>query len=256
MRGILAAAALLAALAATETRASAYLDEAAWHNAVLDLDATLRPQGRTLRYVPIELRFVSAEDGYGTYTDFHEPALYSLGQGMPPSGWGSRSFGAGAGAATWSGGFSAGLGCASFASPCLGAWAMTFAFDEPVYGFGGLLDYRLGWNSTWPGAGIAPFDAVNDAVRDGRLYNPEYFSGFYGLLDPDPMTELRLTFWEGQNMDDTAGMRISGLMLVAVPVSEPAALPLLAASLALLLAGAARQGVPARGRARRPLTRA
>ena len=237
MRGILLAA-MLAAVAAADARGAAYLDEAAWHNAVLDLNATLLPEGRTLRYVPIELRFVSAEDGYGTFTDFREQAFASTAYDRPPSQWRSRWY---ASASTWSGGFSAALGCDTEMYPCLGAWAMTFAFDQPVYGFGGALDYRLGYYAYWPDSGIAPFDGVNDAVRDGRIYNPEYFSGFYGLLTPEPTSQLRLTFWEGRNIDDTAWMRITGLMLVAVPVREPPALPLVASALAcLLLAGAGR----------------
>lgn len=257
MRGIVVAAAVLAAVTVSEGRAAAYLDEAAWHNAVLDLNTTLLAEGRTLRYVPIALRFVNAEDGFGTYTDFYERVFYATAYDRPPSEWGPRFYAPPT--STWSGGFFASLGCDSAAYPCLGAWAMTFAFDQPVYGFGGALDYRLGSSGMFlpdSGAGIVPFDAVNQAVWDGRLGNPEHYSGFFGLLTPEAMTELRLTFFEGRSVDTTAGVMMEGYMLVAVPVREPPALPLVASALALLLlAGTARQRLPATRAARGPLTR-
>lgn len=255
MRGFLAVAALLAAAGAgvgggSGARAATYLDEVAWHNAVVDLDAALRPQGLTLRYVPISARFVSGEDGYGTYTDFGVPVFHATGTNSPiPSVWGTRTYSAGA--HTWPGGFQTRLGCHSNAYPCLGAWAMTFGFDQPIYGFGGALAYRTGLQNVVEGSGIAPFSAVDQAILDGTLPSREAGSTydlFFGVLQPMAMTDLRLTFWEGMGTDDTAEARISGLMLVAVPVPEPPPLPLVVAALAALgLAGTWRALSPAAG---------
>jgi len=245
MRGILLAA-MLAAVAAADARAAAFLDEAAWHNAVLDLDAALRPQGRTVRYVPFTVRPIEYEDGYGTFApDSREPVFLTYSWDNPYTGeWGRR----GGGSFRMTGGALYGvLGCHSTYYPCFGATRVTLGFDGEVLGFGGSLEW-YGVYQEDPRSlnlpGYLPFfaathDSIGPLLRPGQGFIGYGYDGFFGTVQP--LTEFDLTYQYGMNPDNYVSVTFSGLMLVAVPVREPPSLPLVASALAcLLLAGAGR----------------
>lgn len=204
-----------------EARAATFLDEIAWHNAVVDLGAALGP-GQRPRSAPIVVRVVSYEDGYGTFTDPSELAFAGTSNEDPGSVWSPR----GGGIAPSPGSFGGSLGCVSWAYPCLGAWKVTLAFDQPVFGFSGQLDYRVYYNADDPEQVLPFFEGTLGYIGPHYGYN-----GFFGVLAP--MRELSLTFYEGWSLDDGVSLSFSGMMLVAA-VSEPGGLPLFAAGLMLL----------------------
>ncbi|WP_144185745.1 hypothetical protein [Elioraea rosea] len=226
MRALIAGAALLATAMGPGAHGATYLDQAAWHNAVLDLNTSMLP-GPGIRYVPIAVHVVSYEDGYGTFTDPYVPIVF-WDQGEP-RGIAGRSHSI----STYPGGFGGSLGCVSYAYPCLGSWRVTLAFEQPVYGFGGTLSYETWETYADDPARVLPF-------FDGTLgyIGPHFgYDGFFGILAP--MSEFALTFYEGQSIDAGISLQFNGYMLVAV--AEPPVIGLLATGLAaLLMAGVAR----------------
>jgi hypothetical protein len=228
--GALVAAAL--ALAGPEPAAgAAFIDQSAWEEAVAAASDALGPD-HALMAVPIRLRVVSVMDGGGNVSTTPD-ALFSNhtgGIGTLPR-WSLP--GAGTGVSASPGMFEARLGCHSAYWPCLGAWSVTFAFDEPVWGIGGNLDYDFGFVALFYREAVIPFfQAAFEAANSGWGGRGAY-RGFFGTVGP--MTEFTLRFGEGLSIDDIATVSFRGAMLVAIPVGEPASAALVACALALLM---------------------
>jgi hypothetical protein len=247
MRGSIGRALFGAALvfAALQPAArAAFIDQSAWEQAVTAASDAFGP-GHALIPVPIRLRVVSVFDGGGNVATTPD-ALFSNqtgGIGTLPR-WSLP--GAGTGASASPGMFEARLGCHSAFWPCLGAWSVTFAFEEPVWGIGGDLDYLFGYYALYHREAAIPFfQAAFESPNEGWRGRGAY-RGFFGTVGP--MTEFTLHFWEGLSVDDYATVSFRGSMLIVVPVSEPASAGLVACALALLmLAQASRALSPSAG---------
>jgi len=238
-RSIVCAAFCLGLASANTAAAAVFLEEHAYRAAVGGL---VVGEGRAVAAVPISVRAVRFEDGSGEFHDPAELGHYALMTGEPPDQWGNRLW---LGTETRPGVFSTNLGCASYAWPCLGAWSITFAFDRPVLGFGGALEYFAGYLDMPGGREAVPLlEAAYEAIN-GETFQPQY-SGFFGRIEP--MTGFTLDFRRGQNADDWAWVTFTGHMLVEI-VPEPGTVALFAGALGLLGLAAA----PAAAR-RRPLS--
>jgi hypothetical protein len=235
-RFIVCATLCLGLASASTAAAAAFIDEHAYRAAVGGL---VVGEGRAVAAVPIAVRAVRFEDGSGVFHDPAELGHYALRRGEPPDQWHDRLW---LRTETRPGMFSTWLGCASYAWPCLGAWSITFAFDGPVLGFGGALDYFAGYFDGGRREPIPLLEAAFDAIS-GETFQPRY-AGFFGIVAP--MSGFTLTFRVGQNADDEANVAFIGHMLVEV-VPEPGTVALFAGALGLLGLAAA----PAAARRRR-----
>lgn len=241
----LAVAAVVGAGVPSGARAATFLDAVSWHNAVLDLDAALRPTGRMVRSVPFSVRPVEYEDGYGTFAQNSAGWVFATYSADNPE-VGEWVFRAQRRFEMLNGVLYGTLGCNSAYDPCLGATRVTLGFDGDVLGFGG----NLLWADAYQSFGAdrsrlmevlpffsATYDQIGPILDDSGWFLGYGYEGFFGTVGP--MTEFDLTFWHEGGVDGFATVRFSGLMLVAVPVPEPPPLPVLLAALALLgLAGA------------------
>jgi len=223
-RSIVCAALCLGVAWGSAAQASVFLDEHAYRAAVGGLVVS---EGRAIAAVPINVRAVRFEDGSGVFNHPSDLGHYSLMTGQPPDLWAHREW---LGTETRPGMFNTRMGCASYAWPCLGAWSITFAFDRPVLGFGGVLGYFAGyWDMPGGREAIPLFAAAFEAINNEN-WRPGYF-GFFGTIRP--MTDFTLTFRVGQNADDEAFVRFTGHMLVEV-VPEPRTIALFAGAIGLL----------------------
>ncbi|WP_291299409.1 hypothetical protein [Elioraea sp.] len=203
-------------LQGTEARAAVFLDRAAWQQAMDQIQADLRVErdvDNHLVHAPIRTRAVSFEDAGGVFTDPSEEAFVSRTSGGAPEVWWPRTFLlSGAQTDYTPGRFIALLGCASAFWPCLGAWSITYEFEQPVYGFAGTLDYFVGVMGFTPEP-IPFFEAAFDAAQERQRNQYTGFFGVTGLMD-----SFTLTFRVGQSFDDFAYVDFQGVMVV---VSEP-----------------------------------
>jgi hypothetical protein len=218
-----------------EARAAVFLDRAAWQQAMDRIQADLR-SGRDgdghLVQAPIRTRAVSFEDATGVFSDPAELGFVSRTTGGPGEVWWPRSvfLNSGLQAEYTPGRFVALLGCSPAFWPCLGAWSITYQFEQPVYGFAGTLDYFVGVMGFTPGP-VPFFEAAFDAAQ---ALERNRYTGFFGVIGL--MDSFTLTFRVGQNADDFASIDFRGVMVI---VSEPP-LSLTFALSALMMLGLAR----------------
>ncbi|WP_144299882.1 hypothetical protein [Elioraea rosea] len=172
MRILSAVAGAAMLVASQNATAAAYTDYGAWQRAFFDLQATM-PAGVQLGLVPINVSLIAITDGYGSFTDPNEKTLASIGYGLPPSEWVSRTYEVGGYFGTNVGSFSARFGCHSAFNPCLGAEVIEIAFSQAVFGLSGQLTYdthMLGGDRPGYGEPIIPFEAAFDAAT-ARTYD-------------------------------------------------------------------------------------